>query len=1296
MLLSNLQIPPPKNWEAFEDLCCDLWKEIWKSPHTQKHGRRGQKQSGVDIYGRPAQGSKWAGIQCKGKDHYSDKTLTKDEVIKEVEEAKNFDPKLSEFIIATTGKKDAKIEELSRKITDEHLQKGLFTVTIYAWEDILKCAENYTHIIDKHFNVLASDVASGAQLLQVKQELISYGEESTEKVLTEISKLPTSKYRNTDYSLSEVSKEHHAELDYSRNLLDNNNPNAAYKYLLDLKERIWSVSEDIIKFRILTNMGCAKLNMNQEKEALDLLFEAHQYNPDDEISLCNIALAHLISGEFEEAKLFAKKAISKNKANKKAYSIIIQTTQQIEDIESLLKEFPKPIKSSAEVAYAIGSTYRSKGDLESALKWYELAVKNNKEDIPEFRGSLGELLVEIALKENSLIIANELNNLDKEKVLKANNILKEVWQQISKSELKHYRISWILGISISEALLGNKEEAVQFAEEALTCDPDNPELIRHRAVLALKNGGISRGLELIAKIKDSKEIPDLPILQAELLRRNNQGEKAKEILKRFIESNPPLKLKEYASFLLADIFIDENEIDEAKEILELLQSFSSSTIRINIYYARVCRLLGEKNKAIDLLEQQNKFAEKYEDLILLASEYYFNGNFKEAASIYEKVVDLEICSPLSIRLIKSYYQAGLKDKTLELCQILTKKHGPIDTVSEVECSIYEEIGDLSTARKVCTDYLKIFPDDLDMRLRLAVVNFRDNKNERVDEFLKEEINFEDLTLNNGIILSELLSRRNLEKESLKLLYELRRKFFDKREIHFHYIANFAGRDESVNEMLDIDKIGLDSAVLIEDLSGQSEWFLLEDRKDIDISKKEINDSYPIFKAVISKEEGDEVLLKVTPFSERKRKIKKHISKYVFAFQESLSKFEVLFPFDKSIQMIEVGKEEEVSDLPPELKKFLEFMGEQNKNHLDILNFYKGRNLTIGSVAKLLRKNEIDIWALLINDYNLGVRCCFGNKPERNEALKNLDRNSPQLIIDLISILTLFEIGFENRVIEIYGKLGIAQSTIDFIKIEIDHRKSFSSKSTSSIGKLGDKYIIYETNPEDIKKTIEHLEKILTWISKNCEVIPAKASLKLEEEQRKRLYDFFGTSFIDTIFIASEEGKLLYSDDLLLRIFSKEKYDVNGVWTQILLFDSRNKNIITKDDYTSYVMKLASLYYFHTAIEEAVLLKAAEHSNWYPKWPYTNVLQMLSGEHADDDSALIVSVNFLYSLFDLPIIDFVRENLIYVLLEKLLLGRNRKIMIDRMKKRIKNKYRLVTPEEIKLIETVQHWESTHII
>jgi hypothetical protein len=149
--LSSSQIPPPANWQDFESLCCDLWRAIWRDPGTQKNGRSGQIQSGVDISGRPQMGDEWAGVQCKGKDNYAEKRVTQAELRAEVEKAEKFIPKLSQFILATTGPKDTHVEQLARVLTKDHLRSGGSSVTVLGWRDILLLLENNRDVVAKHY-----------------------------------------------------------------------------------------------------------------------------------------------------------------------------------------------------------------------------------------------------------------------------------------------------------------------------------------------------------------------------------------------------------------------------------------------------------------------------------------------------------------------------------------------------------------------------------------------------------------------------------------------------------------------------------------------------------------------------------------------------------------------------------------------------------------------------------------------------------------------------------------------------------------------------------------------------------------------------------------------------------------------------------------------------------------------------------------------------------------------------------------------------------------------------------------
>ena len=149
----KLQLRKPENWQDFERLCKVLWGEIWECPDTiKRNGRQGQAQKGVDVYGIKKGECVYRGIQCKGKDNYTNSQLTEPEIDNEIAKALLFTPKLKSFFFATTANKDAHIEEYIRKKNLESISKGEFEIDIFAWEDIVDLIEAHRNTYNWFLN----------------------------------------------------------------------------------------------------------------------------------------------------------------------------------------------------------------------------------------------------------------------------------------------------------------------------------------------------------------------------------------------------------------------------------------------------------------------------------------------------------------------------------------------------------------------------------------------------------------------------------------------------------------------------------------------------------------------------------------------------------------------------------------------------------------------------------------------------------------------------------------------------------------------------------------------------------------------------------------------------------------------------------------------------------------------------------------------------------------------------------------------------------------------------------------
>lgn len=124
-------MPPPRAWDEFEDIVCSAAKNRWDNPTFTRHGRQGQKQDGVDVYGKDLY-EELVGLQCKNTISELNEKLIR----AEVEKAKKFDGQLTALFIATTLEPDRKLQRLVRNISREETENGGFEVHILFWHDI--------------------------------------------------------------------------------------------------------------------------------------------------------------------------------------------------------------------------------------------------------------------------------------------------------------------------------------------------------------------------------------------------------------------------------------------------------------------------------------------------------------------------------------------------------------------------------------------------------------------------------------------------------------------------------------------------------------------------------------------------------------------------------------------------------------------------------------------------------------------------------------------------------------------------------------------------------------------------------------------------------------------------------------------------------------------------------------------------------------------------------------------------------------------------------------------------------
>ena len=144
--LSERNYETPKSWAEFEAICKDSFQLRWSNPDLTMHGRQGQAQDGVDIYGKNSS-YLFVGIQCKNTIDGISESLIDSECSK----AEEFQPRINTLYIATTAKRDVHIQRYARNLSADRVGKGKFPVEIVFWEDVCLDLARNESVLRKHF-----------------------------------------------------------------------------------------------------------------------------------------------------------------------------------------------------------------------------------------------------------------------------------------------------------------------------------------------------------------------------------------------------------------------------------------------------------------------------------------------------------------------------------------------------------------------------------------------------------------------------------------------------------------------------------------------------------------------------------------------------------------------------------------------------------------------------------------------------------------------------------------------------------------------------------------------------------------------------------------------------------------------------------------------------------------------------------------------------------------------------------------------------------------------------------------
>jgi tetratricopeptide (TPR) repeat protein len=1067
-----------------------------------------------------------------------------------------------------------------------------------------------------------------------------------------------------------ITDQYHTQIDYGRKLINQGNFQQAVNYLNELKQKLWYKKPDeILRYRLLANLGMAELGLDEISKAAKCFLEALQYNLKDDKALALAAMGYVFQKDYNNAENLINEAIQKNPANELAYSLRIQIAPVTESIDSIIEQIPSAYRESLDVLVALGEAAEKRNLNEKAEHWWQLVLdRDNSSNLNTVKVVLGTTLMKSVIQNFPLAFAGQLSESEKQSLERAVNLFTEVLGGIylNPNNLSRLEFAALINRSSCLRLLKKYNDAIRDIEIALQKEPNNPDCVKQRALLAHEQGNNELAYTYLNFIIDCPKLPEVPLLAADLLIGLKRFNEAINIVNQFLaRENIPSNFKKDAKHLKFDLLMLGEDYENAKHMLEELINEAPDSVITITQQIRFYKHIGAEEEIPSLIEQakaellSNNFL-PYQ--IVFAEHLYSWQYYRDAAEIYEQFVDKTLNTKLTHQLLYSYYYSGNYKSALDICEQLLNKYGSLESVSEIAAYISDNIGDADNVIRICAAYLKVFPNNMVMQLRLAIANYDKNNYNHLDQFLDSKPSIETLNLVGCQQLAKLLKVRNRIDYFLEVIYEMRRRFYDNGQVHaFYEVSYIEGRKIQPN-LKEFTKVEDGCGVLLRDESASEEWFIVEDREDANFARKEINSQQPLYQALIAKNLADEVVIAEDSFGRNTLKILAIQDKYFAAGKQSFDLLDKL-PNIKGFRTVRIPMNgDEIS--PDWIQQFIEMLQERENDFNRLFQGYQEGRLPFGLFAVGINRSPLELWQILISRNNPYIHAWSNFQYEKFEISLSILHKGGLVVIDPISLITLYQLGVANEVVAVLGKFGIAQSTVNLFQGMVEDAQGLNKEGFLTFGIDNGLHIKQEFTPEKVADIKSYFQQIIAWVENNCLILPCRRALDINIDERNELNKYIGLAFIDTVLIAEESGRVLYSDDQWLRWYAQSK-GVQGVWTQVVLNYCLLRQNTNEVLYRKTTIQLALWGYNYTIVDAETLMEGARLANWELKPSYTSVVKVLTYKYTLPEYTTAIAAEFFYQLYIEIIIPQIRDSLIFHLLNAITDGRSQTKIINQL-------------------------------
>lgn len=1246
-MASSTIINIPTDDKVFESNCIPLFAGLLNDPNVKLFGTRGKKQFGLDLIGkRERDPSQPVGIQCKLITRGA--KLAETTIRKEVSQAMDIKPPLTEFYIVTTATDEPAHDILAIELAQDQARLGrTVDIQVWGWDTLQEKIRNNPRALaafDPDYS------ASTNRLLELGSETLSRQADiraQNNQILQHLEVVRETITIGPIDTVRSVFNQHlDAQIDQYRDMLNAGKPRTALGLLQALDNTLDEESAVSIRARVKVNIAIARMKLGDEIDAAPLLDEAYAINPTDPRTRANRILSLAIRGDLAGAWTLAEEILAEDASNVGAAGLAFQVAaMDIVERDPMAIVSPDLLDDHNVRIHRI-NYLRQKG---APRSWWALAAET-LERFPQEGNSIrmaGDALVDEALSGDVVERLGRVPDDRRIKLREGSELLQRHWDEVRHFEHAAEPDWCMVGYNLVTAYraLGDLEQAKRIADQVLATGTKDPDVTLTAAWVAIDLEEFAEAKRLLrsALFSDNAVLPLLVTL-------SNLHEWAEVIKEATNERREKLPIPARQLF---DVLVfrarhagkmGANLDEDAEQLLERWPLSVGAHIAVADIY-RITRpealgAMAEKTRSLITT------ATSYSDRVMFAQLSLLREAWEDIIGVLDGFVGVDRPSEPLAWLAHAFANAPTQARTSPFYHSLAPEVIALPLYARLAGAAEYNRGDLGAAERYLRPAISAVPSDLRAILLLSRTLIRANKeNEARDLVAGIDDDAADGSPNDLMRLAYWHRRSGETMRALRLAYRVAATNRHDENVVSSYpsiifmneaLPSPIGQAGPAQTGFWFDLEGLEGA---RDVTG-----IIDDEKLVGIDQFPLD--HLLTAALIGKSVNEVIEIPATIGVSRRYRIRELKHKYIWLLHDIMATHAARFPAARSLfeMSMKDGDVQPILDVVRAL---------QDKDDV-VAAIYTSKPVPLAVIAACSNRSVLQL-AEHLTRTGTNLRTCVGAADERTEARMFVRQaRGKGVALDTLTVWQLHELGHLQAAKDYFGRLCIARSTMDEMielraKIESNRGREFMTMSFD-----GEQACRQVHSPEETEKRLEWVNAIIKDLQDLCDILPVDGSLDVRLD---KLLDNFGSKEIfDPINLARTADVIILSEDLNLRQYAASQGVKGGAWLQVVLNVFARDGQITRDQYLVGVGMLGAMRHGHLSLDAQTLLQMLALEDPRAFALFNAAIQFIGGLNAHMPSHIAVSVDTMRGVWRLNLPSWQQSRAISRLLAQLVRSR----------------------------------------